>query len=107
MSTEFGPYVQMRKLAQQMAIQYQKDIDISLVPLLAHFMDEVEVNVASDRFDHSGFMEKIREPLKLDAEVTLDDRRKEFLKAVADALQERIQRNATAPGLAPEASRPA
>lgn len=30
MSTEFGPYIQMRKLAQQMAIQYQKDCDIAL-----------------------------------------------------------------------------
>jgi hypothetical protein len=96
MTAEFGPYIQMRKLAQQMAIQYQKDPDIDLVPLLAHFMDEVEVNVASDRFNHSGFMEKIRGPLKLDAEVTLDQRRKEFLKAVADALQERIQRETDA-----------
>lgn len=94
MTAEFGPYIQMRKLAQQMAIQYQKDPAIDLAPLLAHFMDEVEVNVASDRFDHSGFMEKIRGPLKLDAEVTLDHRRKEFLKAVADALQERIEREA-------------
>jgi hypothetical protein len=92
MTAEFGPYVQMRKLAQQMAIQYQKDNGIALNPLLAHFMDEVEVNVASDRFDHAGFMEKIREPLARDAEVTLDDRRKEFLKAVVDALLERIQK---------------
>ena len=92
MSTEFGPYIQMRKLAQQMAIQYQKDAGIDLTPLLAHFMDEVEVNVVSDRFDHVGFMERILEPLKFDAEVTLDDRRKEFLKAVAEALQDRIQR---------------
>ena len=91
MTAEFGPYIQMRKLAQQMAIQYQKDNDIDLAPLLAHFMDEVEVNVASDRFDHTGFMEKIRALLTLDAEVTLDQRRKEFLKAVADALQERLQ----------------
>lgn len=92
MSAEFGPYIQMRKLAQQMAIQYQKDGDIALAPLLTHFMDEVEVNVASDRYDHAGFMEKIRAPLQLDAEVTLDGRRKEFLRAVAEALQERIAR---------------
>lgn len=96
-STEFGPYIQMRKLAQQMAIQYQKDTGLALIPLLAHFMDEVEVNVASDRFDHTGFMEKIRAPLTLDAEVTLDDRRKEFLNAVASALEERIQRETGAP----------
>ncbi len=99
MSTEFGPYVQMRRLAQQMAIQYQKDTGLALAPLLAHFMDEVEVNVASDRFDHSGFMERIRAPLTLDAEVTLDQRRKEFLSAVADALEERIQRETGAPKL--------
>ncbi|AYD00854.1 hypothetical protein [Neorhizobium sp. NCHU2750] len=91
MSATFGPYVQMRKLAQQMAIQYQKDANLSLTPLLAHFMDEVEVNVASDRYDHSGFMERIREPLTLDAEMTLDGRRKEFLLAVAEALNHRIQ----------------
>ncbi|EUB95567.1 hypothetical protein PMI07_002055 [Rhizobium sp. CF080] len=97
MTAEFGPYIQMRKLAQQMAIQYQKDPDIDLTPLLAHFMDEVEVNVASDRFDHSGFMEKIRGPLKIDAEVTLDHRRKEFLKAVAEALQERIHQEIETP----------
>jgi len=96
MTAEFGPYIQMRKLAQQMAIQYQKDTGLALQPLLAHFMDEVEVNVASDRFDHSGFMERIRAPLELDAEVTLDDRRKEFLKGVADALQKRIQSEADA-----------
>ncbi len=92
MSTEFGPYIQMRKLAQHMAIQYQKDAELALEPLVAHFTNEVEVNVASDRFDHAGFMERIREPLQYDAEVTLDSRRKEFLQAVADALQERIQR---------------
>ncbi|SFB33209.1 hypothetical protein SAMN03159496_02994 [Rhizobium sp. NFR07] len=94
MSATFGPYVQMRKLAQQMAIQYQKDTNLALAPLLAHFMDEVEVNVASDQYDHSGFMERIRGPLNLDAEMTLDHRRKEFLHAVADALQERIQQEA-------------
>lgn len=99
MSTEFGPYIQMRKLAQHMAIQYQKDADLALEPLVAHFTNEVEVNVASDRFDHAGFMERIREPLQYDAEVTLDSRRKEFLQAVADALQERIQRELQASGL--------
>ncbi|KQS84775.1 hypothetical protein ASG68_17990 [Rhizobium sp. Leaf453] len=89
----------MRKLAQHMAIQYQKDADLALEPLVAHFTNEVEVNVASDRFDHTGFMERIREPLQYDAEVTLDSRRKEFLQAVADALQERIQRELQASGL--------
>jgi hypothetical protein len=91
MSAEFGPYVQMRKLAQQLAIHYQKDANLTLSPLLAHFMDEVEVNVASDVYDHAGFMEKIREPLTVDAGMTLDDRRREFLSAVAEALHHRIQ----------------
>jgi hypothetical protein len=99
MSADFGPYVQMRKLAQQMAIQYQKDTNLDLAPLLAHYMDEVEINVASDRYDHSGFMEKIRGPLNTDAEMTLDPRRKEFLHAVADALQERIRHEQGAPTL--------
>lgn len=99
MSAEFGPYVQMRKLAQQMAIQYQKDKNLSLEPLLAHFMEEVEVNLASDRYDHAGFMERIRGPLDTDAEMTLDIRRKEFLHAVADALQERIRREQDTPTL--------
>ncbi|TWF54814.1 hypothetical protein [Neorhizobium alkalisoli] len=99
MSVEFGPYIQMRKLAQQMAIQYQKDAKLALAPLLAHFMDEVEVNVASDQYDHAGFMERMRAPLQLDAEVTLDPRRKEFLQAVADALQDRIKRELDAPTL--------
>ena len=87
----------MRKLAQHMAIQYQKDTGLALGPLVAHFTNEVEVNVASDRFDHSGFMERIREPLTYDAEVTLDSRRKEFLQAVVDALQELIQRELQLP----------
>jgi hypothetical protein len=99
MSTEFGPYVQMRKLAQQMAIQYQKDTNLALEPLLAHFMEEVEVNVASDQYDHAGFMKRIREPLNLDSEMTLDPRRKEFLHAVADSLQERIRRELETPTL--------
>ena len=65
MSAEYGPYVQMCTLAQQMAVQYQKDSNLALAPFLKHFMDEVEVNVAADRFDHLGFMEKIRDPVEL------------------------------------------
>jgi hypothetical protein len=91
MSAEYGPYVQMGKLAQQMAIQYQKDTNLALEPLLAHFMDEVEVNVASDAYNHSGFMNKICDPLKLAAEVAVAPRRKEFLEAVVGALQQRVQ----------------
>jgi len=92
MSAEFGPYVQMCTLAQQMAVQYQKDSNLALAPFLKHFMDEVEVNVAADTFNHLGFMEKIRDPVELGAEKAADSRRKEFLQALAAALDERIQR---------------
>lgn len=40
MSAEYGPYVQMCTLAQQMAVQYQKDTNLALAPFLKHFMDE-------------------------------------------------------------------
>jgi hypothetical protein len=93
MSAEFGPYVQMCTLAQQMAVQYQKDTNLALAPFLKHFMDEVEVNVAADSFNHLGFMQKIREPVELGAEKASDARRKEFLQALAAALRERIQRH--------------
>ncbi|MND45581.1 hypothetical protein D3C80_364440 [compost metagenome] len=93
MSAEFGPYVQMCTLAQQMAVQYQKDTNLALAPFLKHFMDEVEVNVAADSFNHLGFMQKIREPVELGAEKASDARRKEFLQALAAALHERIQRH--------------
>jgi hypothetical protein len=92
MSAEFGPYVQMGKLAQLMAQQYQKDTNLALAPLLSHYMDEVEVNVAADRFNHAGFMNNIRGTLKVTADATTDERRKAFLQAVVDALQERMQR---------------
>jgi hypothetical protein len=91
MSAQFGPYVQMGKIAQQMAVQYQKDTKLALDPLVAHFMDEVEVNVTSDKFDHLGFMEKIRGSLASAAEIATAPRRLEFLQAVVHALDERIQ----------------
>lgn len=92
MSAEYGPYVQMCTLAQQMAVQYQKDTNLALAPFLKHFMNEVEVNVAADTFDHLGFMEKIRDPVELGAEKASDARRKQFLEALASALNERIHR---------------
>jgi hypothetical protein len=92
MSAEYGPHVQMCTLARQMAVQYQKDENLALAPFLKHFMDEVEVNVAADTFNHLGFMEKILDPVELGAENTSDARRKEFLQALASALHERIQR---------------
>lgn len=91
MSVGCGPYVQMGKLAQQMASRYEADKKLALQPLLAHYMDEVEVNVASDKFDHSGFMDNIRGPLQITADGTTEPRRKEFLMAVVDALNLRMQ----------------
>lgn len=100
MSATFGPYVQMGKIAQQMAAQYQKDANLKLGPLVAHFMDEVDVNVASDAFDHCGFMEKIRDPLKIASDAATDGRRKAFLQAVVAALDDRILlQPAPTPGL--------
>lgn len=93
MSPELGPYVQMGKLAEQMATRYQRDTKLDLDPLVAHFMEEVEVNVASDKFDHSGFMKHIRGPLKIAAHATSDPRRKEFLQSVVDALSGRLERD--------------
>ncbi|QRM55235.1 hypothetical protein [Sinorhizobium sp. BG8] len=91
MGAELGPHVQMRTLAERMATGYQMDTKLDLEPLVAHYMEEVEVNIASDRFDHSGFMSNIRGPLKIVATETSNPRRKEFLQAVVDALQSRLQ----------------
>ena len=91
MSAELGPYVQMGKLAQQMAIHYEKDENLSLETHLAHFLDEVEVNVASDKFDHEGFVSRICASLKMAAEKTANARRREFLQALVDKLQSRLQ----------------
>jgi hypothetical protein len=93
MSAEFGPYVQMGKLAQQMANQYQKDTNLALEPLLSHFIEEVEVNVAADRFDHAGFMSKIRGSVALAADEAVHPRCKAFLQAVEGALHECMERH--------------
>ncbi|MDQ1184935.1 hypothetical protein [Agrobacterium larrymoorei] len=92
MINEFGPYAQMATLGEQMANRYQMDENLELGPHLAHYMEEVEVNIAADRFNHVGFMEKILERLKSTPEATDERRRQEFLQAVSVALQERIDR---------------
>ncbi len=89
MGAEFGPYVQMRTLAVQMAACYQMDASLVLEPFLAHFMDEVEVNIAADTFDHAGFIQKIRLPLEALAASAVEPRRQEFLRALVDALHAR------------------
>ncbi len=91
MNPELGPYVQMGRLAEQMATRYQVDPNLDLEPLVQHFMDEVEVNVAADKFDHSGFIKNIRGPLKIAADAASDPRRKEFLQSVVDALSTRLE----------------
>jgi hypothetical protein len=90
MTAEYGPYVQMGKLAQQMAVHCEKDKNLSLEPLLAHFLEEVEVNLAADSFDHEGFLRRVQGSLKSAADVAADPRQKEFLLALVDALRVRI-----------------
>jgi hypothetical protein len=91
MNSEYGPYIQIGRLAEQMANQYHKDEGLELNPLVAHFMDEVEVNVAADSFDHTGFLIKVRAPLRTAASASQKPRRKEFLTAVVEALTTRAQ----------------
>ncbi|WCJ63295.1 hypothetical protein [Agrobacterium tumefaciens] len=93
MIDEYGPYTQMATLAEQMASHYQTDANLELGPHLAHYMDEVEINICAHRFDHMGFMEKIRARLTTTLEKTTAPRRREFLLAVVIALQERINRH--------------
>lgn len=90
MSAKLGPHVQMVKLAREMALRYEKDKNLELGPLLSHYLDEVEVNIASDTFDHLGFMASIRDKLQPGALVA-DGRRREFLRAAAKALDERAE----------------
>lgn len=93
MIDEYGPYTQMATLAEQMASHYQTDANLELDSHLAHYMDEVEINICAHRFDHLGFMEKIRERLTTTLEKTTAPRCREFLLAVVVALQERIDRH--------------
>ncbi|CVI22655.1 conserved hypothetical protein [Agrobacterium fabacearum CFBP 5771] len=93
MINEYGPYVQMGTLAEQMATRYRMDPNLALEPHLLHYMEEVEVNIAADSFDHVGFMDKIRSRLEMTLEKTVDPRCREFLHAVVAALQERIDRH--------------
>ena len=88
MTMELGPHVQMATLAERMATCYQPDVNLALKPLLAHYMDEVEINIASDRFNHLGFINRIRTSLAL-AAPSAAARRSEFLHAVIVALEKR------------------
>lgn len=93
MSAKLGPYVQMVKLAREMALRYDKDKNLALTPLLSHYLDEVEINIASDAFDHRGFMTSIRNDIHPEASNSADDRRSEFLRAAAKALDERVEKH--------------
>lgn len=93
MSAKFGPHVQMVKLAREMALRYEKDKNLALEPLLAHYLDEVEINIASDTFDHLGFMTKIRDDLQPGTHGSADGRQSAFLQAAAEALDERAARH--------------
>ncbi|WP_209788357.1 hypothetical protein [Agrobacterium tumefaciens] len=93
MIDEYGPYVQVSTLGEQMAACYQADANLVLEPHLAHYMDEVEVNIAADSFNHVGFLNRIRSRLQVTLTATTNPRRREFLQAVVASLQERIDRH--------------
>lgn len=90
MIDEYGPYAQMATLGEQMSNRYQRDENLELEPYLSHYMDEVEVNIAADSFDHVGFMNKILVRLKMVLAAAEEPRRQEFLHAMIIALQERV-----------------
>ncbi|NTJ42440.1 hypothetical protein G6L28_07485 [Agrobacterium larrymoorei] len=94
MNDRCGPYVQMGILAERMAAMYQMDKNLELAPHLLHYMDEVDVNIASDSFDHVGFMTKIRDRVESGVLKATESRRRDFLRAVSGALMERIGRDA-------------
>ncbi|UXT48384.1 hypothetical protein FY136_03715 [Agrobacterium tumefaciens] len=93
MIDEYGPHVQMGTLAEQMAARYQMDANLELGPHLSHYMEEVEVNISADSFDHVGFMDRICGRLTMTLATAAAPRRREFLQAVVVALQERIDRH--------------
>lgn len=93
MTHRFGPHVQMSVLAEQMAAMYQMDANLELAPHLSHYMEEVEVNIAADTFDHVGFMTKIRERLETTLIAATQPRRRDFLQAILTSLQTRIDRH--------------
>lgn len=92
MNDEYGPHRQMGTLGEQMAKSYQTDANLELEPHLSHYMEEVEVNIAADRFNHVGFMEKILGRLQTTLAGNVSPRAKEFLEAAVSALQKRIER---------------
>ncbi|WP_296101507.1 hypothetical protein [uncultured Agrobacterium sp.] len=90
MIDEYGPHAQMATLGEQMSNRYQMDENLELEPYLSHYMDEVEVNIAADSFNHVGFMNKIIVRLKMVLAATKEPRRQEFLHAMVVALQKRV-----------------
>ncbi len=93
MSETYGPHVQMGTLAERMAAHYQTDANLELGPHLAHYMEEVEVNISAHSFDHVGFMSKIHDRLEKTLLATSGLRRDEFLHAVVAALRDRMDRH--------------
>ncbi len=91
MSEQFGPYMQVGKLAEQMAAAYRADAGLQLAPLVSHFMEEVDVKISSDTFDHAGFLERIKLPLEAASFSAVNDRQIEFLEAVIAALADRLR----------------
>ncbi|XUY28398.1 hypothetical protein RMR21_014845 [Agrobacterium sp. rho-8.1] len=93
MSEKYGPHVLMGTLAERMAAHYQTDANLELGPHLAHYMEEVEINIAAHSFDHVGFMSKIHDRLEKTLLVPSGVRRDAFLQAVVASLRDRIDRH--------------
>ncbi len=94
MSERLGPFMQMGILAERMASVYQMDRNLELGPHLSHYMDEVDVNIAADRFDHIGFMTRIRDRVEAGLTRAGEPRQRDFLQAVSEALVRRIEHHA-------------
>ncbi|SFB59538.1 hypothetical protein SAMN03159496_05548 [Rhizobium sp. NFR07] len=91
MDDNHGPYLEVAKLGEQIAQKYQMDAGLALGPLVLHYLDEVDTNLASDKFDHAEFLERITVFLEAASFEAADDRRTEFLEAVIDGLASRIR----------------
>ncbi len=89
MSTALGPHLQMAELARHLALMYEADKNLDLGQLVSHYVDEVDVNVQSDVFDHSSFVGRIRDGLAAEATLAGDCRRRDYLLAVVEALDGR------------------
>jgi hypothetical protein len=76
-----------------MAAHYQTDANLELGLHLAHYMEEVEVNISAHSFDHVGFMSQIHDRLEKTLSAPSGVRHDAFLQAVVAALRDRMDRH--------------